>query len=71
MTLLTIAIIAGLIFAYKKVGLNIGSIIGGIIGLIIGSSLGVAGGGAAVSGIAIFGGIGFIIGGLMINRSSK
>ena len=47
---------------------SIGSIIGGIIGLFLGTSLGVAGGGDAVSGTAIFGGIGFIVGGLILRK---
>lgn len=71
MAVLTIAILIGLYFTYKVVGLNIGSIIGCIIGLVIGSSLGVAGGGTAVSGIAIFGAIGFIIGGLIVKKSNE
>ena len=68
---LTVVIIIVLYFVYKIVGLNIGAIIGCIIGLIIGSSLGIAGGGDAVNGIAIFGAIGFIVGGLIANKSKK
>lgn len=68
MIILTIIILVAIYFTYKKVGLNIGSIIGGIIGLFLGTSLGVAGGGDAVSGTAIFGGIGFIVGGLILRK---
>lgn len=71
MIILTIIIIVALYFVYKKIGLNIGSVIGGIIGLIIGSGIGIAGGGTAIAGTPIFGAIGFIIGGLIIDKSEK
>lgn len=60
MIILTIVILIGLYFVYKKVGLNYGALIGLIIGLIIGSSLGIAGGGTAIAGTPIFGAIGSI-----------
>jgi len=71
MTILVIIILVALYFTYRKIGLNIGSIIGGIIGLVVGSSLGIAGGGIAVVGTPIFGALGFIIGGLLFNKSDK
>ena len=68
MIILSIIIIIGVLIVYLISGLSLYAIIGGIIGLFLGSSLGVAGGGTAVNGIAIFGGIGFIIGGLISVR---
>ncbi len=68
MFILIIIILVAIVFTYRKVGLNYGSIIGALIGAFLGGSLGVAGGGDAVNGTAIFAGIGFIIGGLIIKK---
>ena len=71
MIILTIVILIGLYFVYRKVGLNYGALIGLVIGLIIGSSLGIAGGGTAIAGTPIFGALGYIIGGLMVGNKTK
>ena len=69
MTVLIIVIIIGLIWYYKAVGFNFGSLLGLIVGLIVGSSLGIAGSGGASNGSIIFGAIGFVIGGLIFKRN--
>lgn len=65
MVILSIIIIVGAVLVVLKNGFSILAVLGAIVGLFVGSSLGIAGGGTAVNGVFIFGGIGLIIGGLI------
>lgn len=65
------AIVAIIIFYFFKKLLNTGGIIGAVIGGILGAGTGVSGGGGASSGLLIFAGVGFVVGGFISNMISS